>query len=219
MSNAIFLLKMTQAKADQTTREYLDIIATEIANSTRIITDLLDFARTKTPHLSAVRAHELINSSLKKCSIPENIIIEVEATPALPPLNVDLQQMEQVLQNLISNGIQAMPDGGMLCLTARYVQSPQSKAQDFKDGNHDLQPTNIEAETACIEISVSDTGVGIPTENMKNLFQPLFTTKPKGIGLGLVVCRNLVEANGGRIHVTSEPAKGTTFTVALPVES
>ncbi|MBK5275783.1 MAG: histidine kinase, partial [Desulfuromonadales bacterium] len=69
-----------------------------------------------------------------------------------------------------------------------------------------------------IEISITDTGVGIPPKNLRKLFQPLFTTKPKGIGLGLVVCKNLVEANGGRIEVESELGRGTTFTVLLPVE-
>ena len=87
-----------------------------------------------------------------------------------------------------------MPNGGSLQLAARLVS-----------GNE-------------MEISVTDTGEGISPENRKKLFQPLFTTKAKGIGLGLVVCKNLVEANGGRIEVESEPGKGTTFAVLLPVE-
>jgi signal transduction histidine kinase len=69
-----------------------------------------------------------------------------------------------------------------------------------------------------VEISVADTGEGISPENMKRLFQPLFTTKAKGIGLGLTVCRNLTEANGGRIEVASEPGAGTTFAVFLPAK-
>jgi signal transduction histidine kinase len=67
-----------------------------------------------------------------------------------------------------------------------------------------------------VQLEVADTGEGISPENMKNIFQPLFTTKAKGIGLGLVVCRNLTEANGGRIEVDSEPGRGTVFTVRLP---
>jgi len=69
-----------------------------------------------------------------------------------------------------------------------------------------------------VEISVADTGEGISPENMKKLFQPLFTTKAKGIGLGLVVCGNLTEANGGRIEVASRAGEGTTFTLVLPLE-
>jgi signal transduction histidine kinase len=69
-----------------------------------------------------------------------------------------------------------------------------------------------------VEISVADSGEGITPENLKKLFQPLFTTKPKGIGLGLVVCKNLAAANGGRIGVESRLGEGTTFSVLLPVE-
>ena len=76
---------------------------------------------------------------------------------------------------------------------------------------------NVEPGQDFIEISVADTGVGISPEDMKKLFQPLFTTKAKGIGLGLVVSKKLVEANGGWIEVTSEVGKGTTFTLMLPV--
>jgi signal transduction histidine kinase len=70
----------------------------------------------------------------------------------------------------------------------------------------------------CIAITVTDNGEGISPENMTKLFQPLFTTKARGFGLGLVVCKNLVEANGGQIEVESEVGKGTTFTVVLPTE-
>jgi signal transduction histidine kinase len=90
------------------------------------------------------------------------------------------------------NAIQAMPAGGLLTF-------------DSRQGND-----------AMVRLQISDTGEGISRVNMKRLFQPLFTTKAKGIGLGLVVCRNLTEANGGRIEVSSEPGRGTTFIVILP---
>ena len=196
MSNAVYFLKAVHADADETTKEYLDIIGAEIANSQRIITDLLDFARTSPPRRVAVTAGELVRQSLKRCSIPENVTVEVavEVPDELSMLNVDPLQMGQVLTNFISNGVQAMPNGGSLQLAARLVS-----------GND-------------MEISVTDTGEGITPGNRKKLFQPLFTTKPKGIGLGLVVCKNLAEANGGRIEVESEPGKGTTFAVLFPVE-
>ncbi len=101
--------------------------------------------------------------------------------------------MGQVMQNLITNAIQAMPAGGSLTIR----------------GGRD--------DEGMIGLEVADTGGGISPENMEKLFQPLFTTKAKGIGLGLVVCKNLVEANGGRIEVKSAPGQGTTFTVTLPV--
>jgi signal transduction histidine kinase len=92
-----------------------------------------------------------------------------------------------------------MPEGGVLGITAG-ISGPERGG---------LQ--------AAANIRVADTGTGISPENMEKLFQPLFTTKPKGIGLGLVVCKNLVEANGGDIAVESRPDEGTVFTMTLPV--
>ncbi len=194
MSNAVYFLKMVLAEADETVGEYLDIIKKEIDNSLRIITDLLDFARTKPPQLKTVHARALIDESLGGCTIPENVELQIAVPSALPPLRVDPAQMGQVLQNLITNGIQAMPAGGTLTIR----------------GELDSEGT--------VRLEIIDTGEGISPENMKKLFQPLFTTKAKGIGLGLVVCRNLTEANGGRIEVASEPGQGTTFAVVLPIK-
>jgi two-component system, NtrC family, sensor kinase len=118
------------------------------------------------------------------------------------------------LQNLIINAVQAMPEGGSLRISAREVQSPQNSPIPPlpKGGERGID------ESGFVEIAVTDTGEGIPPENMKKLFQPLFTTKAKGIGLGLVVCKNLTEANGGRIEAASGQDKGTKFTVMIPME-
>lgn len=200
MSNAVYFLKMVLADADEITKEYLDIIEKEIGNSLRIITDLLDFAQTRAPRIKAVAARELTDGSIGRCAIPENINLQAEIPDNLPLLRVDPLQMGLVLTNFITNAVQAMPDGGALRIAARQVLSPDSKF----DGDF-------------VEISVADTGKGITPENMRKIFQPLFTTKAKGIGLGLVVCKNLVDANGGQIEVESEPGKGTTFMVLLPI--
>lgn len=210
INNAVYLLKIMLKDADEITREYLDIIKEEVNNSQRIVTDLLDFARRKPPHPKAVEIRDLINSSLKKCVIPHHVEVRAAFTDALPMLRVDRQQLEQVLQNLIINGIQAMPGGGTLSVTvqrSRGYQAVKHEAEIFDNG--------LAADF--IEICISDNGEGIAPENMGKLFQPLFTTKPKGIGLGLVVCKNLVEANKGVIRVESEPGAGTTFTVILPI--
>jgi signal transduction histidine kinase len=99
--------------------------------------------------------------------------------------------MEQALGNLISNACQAMPDGGQLTLTAQGTREQ-------------------------VALSIADTGSGIAPENMRQLFEPLFTTRARGIGLGLAVSRKLIEANGGKIEVQSQPGQGSTFTVFLP---
>jgi PAS domain S-box-containing protein len=194
MNNAIYFLKTVMTGADEIVKEYLDIIKQEIDTSQRIITDLLDFARTKTPQKRAVPVRELLEESLVRCALPKNVDIHSEVEEKLQSLMVDPLQVGQVFQNLITNGIQAMPNGGALCISARQA----------------------EIERGFIEICVADSGSGISPENMKKLFQPLFTTKAKGIGLGLTVCRNLTEANGGRIAVESEMGKGTRFVVLLP---
>ena len=200
MNNAIFYLNMIQPDAEKTVKEYLGIIKNEIDNSQRIITDLLDFARTKPPQAKMTTVAELIRESLDRCAMAENVEVLIDIPDSLPAVRVDSHQLRQVFQNLMVNAVQAMPGGGVLDLSARLVGGRQGGAED------------------AVAIRVGDTGDGIAPENMQRLFQPLFTTKAKGIGLGLVVCKNLVEANGGRIDVESTPGQGTSFVVMLPVE-
>jgi len=210
MNNAVYFLKTVMPDANDTVKEYLDIIKQEISNSQCIITDLLDFARTKTPRIVPVTVNVTVTQALDKCTIPENIDVRTNIPDALPEVNVDPFQMGQVLQNLITNAIQAMPGGGTLTVTTR-------QRSGIRDQGSNTEPRTPFPDTEFIEITVNDTGEGIPSENMERLFQPLFTTKTRGIGLGLVVCKNLVEANGGRIEVKSVYGKGTTFILTLPL--
>ena len=213
MGNAVYFLKMVLADADETVKEYLGMIEHEIGNSQRIIADLLDFARTRTPQRRAVSAAELIKNSLGTCAVPGEVTVAVDVPQALPDLSVDPQQIGQVLQNFITNAVQAMPEGGSLSIGAR-------EARNFKFQVSTLEKARAPtAEGDWVAISVADTGEGIAPEHMGKLFQPLFSTKPKGVGLGLVVCKNIVDANGGWIEVESEQGKGTTFTVWLPVHA
>ena len=238
MSNAVYYLKTVMSGADETVKEYLDIIKSEIDISQRIISGLLDFSRAKTPQSKLSAVNELINQSLVKCIIPGNIILRPDVPATIPAVKVDPLQMGQVLQKLIMNAVQAMPDGGDLSIGARKVVrnwgSEIEKAAGrglgsgvSKEGigvqgsgiggeNLNPNPQTPPPDSAFVEISVTDTGEGISPENMEKLFQPLFTTKARGIGLGLIVSKNLVEANGGRIEVESQLGKGTTFTLILP---
>lgn len=193
MSNAVFFLQNVMPDADETVKEYLEIIGMEIDNSQRIISDLLDFCSGRSPRTEPFAVHDLIRHSREMCIRPENISFQAELPAALPLVQVDPLQMEQVFQHLFANAVQAMPNGGVLRIAARH------------DGNF-------------VEISVTDSGVGIPAEIMEKLFQPLFTTKSRGIGLGLAIAQKLTEANGGRIEVESRLGEGTTFNVILPVK-
>jgi signal transduction histidine kinase len=117
---------------------------------------------------------------------------QVEETP-LPPVTFDPKQMHQVLINLLKNALEAMPRGGEITITTR------------------VRGTNA-------EISIADTGEGMPPEVSANIFQPYFTTKEKGTGLGLAISQSIISEHGGSISVDSTPGRGTTFTILLPLE-
>ena len=206
MSNAVYYLKTILPDADSNVREYLNIIRQEIDNSLQIITDLLDFSRTKPARMILVPIDAWVDQSFGRCTLPENITVKTDIQDGLPLVNMDLFQMTQVLQNLITNAVQAMPDGGRLEIVAGLDRRWDTRAA--ASGRHAQE---------VVKIRVKDTGTGISPEHMAKLFQPLFTTKAKGIGLGLVVCKNLVEANGGAISVESRDGRGTTFTIVIPI--
>ncbi|MDD5057351.1 MAG: PAS domain S-box protein [Sideroxydans sp.] len=193
MSNAVYFLQTVLADADETTRDYLNIIKGEIASSERIVSDLLDSVRTKPPQPETVGIAELIAQTLGKLAVPPEVKVILDIPEPLAPLWVDAMQIHQVLRNLISNGIEAMPEGGTLQIGARENRPDKT-----------------------VTISVRDSGVGMTAEQLNRLFQPLFTTKARGIGLGLMVVKNLTRANGGTVKVESEAGKGTLFAVTLP---
>lgn len=192
MNNAVYYLQTVQSDADDATREYLGIIKDEIDRSERIIDDLMDAVRTLPPQVETVAVGELIGQSLRQCVIPPQVTVKLDFPEALLLLRVDPQQMQQAFRNLIANGIDAMPQGGSLEIRAR------------------------EASDGRVAVGVQDHGIGMTPEHLARLFQPLFTTKARGIGLGLAVAKNLIEANGGKIEVDSRPGEGATFTVTLP---
>ncbi len=193
MSNAVFFLQSVLPDADENVKEYLNIIKSEIAGSERIVSDLLDSVRTKPPHIEIMDVRELLAQTLRTLSIPSAVSVKLNIPETLSHLRADQQQIRQVFRNLISNAVEAMPEGGTLEIQA-----------------------NEDAQTRAVTVSVRDSGSGMTPEQLGKLFQPLFTTKARGIGLGLVVVKNLMQANGGRLEVQSEPGKGTTFSITLP---
>ncbi|MGD0751209.1 MAG: PAS domain S-box protein [Anaerolineales bacterium] len=198
INNAIYYLKLVQPEADEKIRKYHGVIEQEVHNAEKIITDLLDFARIKSVDQELVAIPALVQLVLERFPVPEYITTVLDLPPDLPDVFVDLRQIEQVLGNLTTNACQAMKEAGQL--TVSGVQSKVKGGQ-------------------WVRINVKDTGTGITPENLKKLFEPLFTTKLRGIGLGLAVSRKLAEANGGLIEVESEVGKGSTFTLYLPVKS
>ena len=135
---------------------------------------------------------ELIRETVKGLGTPERVIVEARFNDEVVYGRVDGTMIKRVVDNLVLNAFDAMPNGGRL-MVEEWV------------------------EEGSLMFQVSDTGVGIPSENLAKLFYPFYTTKAGGMGLGLTFCRQVVEAHGGTIGVESEVGKGTQVTVKLPL--
>jgi signal transduction histidine kinase len=190
--------KVTRGESDdEVTLEYLSKMESELIRSTKLIQNLLNFARQSPPEFQRVNLNSVVNHAfdlVAHSAEKQKIQVFTELDPSLPELTADANQLQQVCINLILNAIQAMPQGGRLTLRT-HVQNAQ------------------------IVLEVQDTGVGIPPENMSKLFTPFFSTKPevKGVGLGLPVAYGIVQRHKGRIEVRSKVGEGSTFTVTLPL--
>ena len=193
IKNASYSLNIAVEQPQPEVKETLEILQKEVATSERIISSLLDFARPKLATMQNVHINEVIEESLCRVTVPENIEVVRQLDEALPSLIVDPDQLVEALENIILNAIQAMPEGGQLVIKSEFL------------------------DPVWVDVSFTDTGAGIPEENMRKLFEPLFTTRAKGIGLGLAITKTVLEAYGGTINVQSEVGKGSTFTVRLPI--
>ena len=191
ISNSIYYLNMKIKDPDVKVSKHLNIIQKEVERSNIIITDLLDFARTRPPSLEEVDICSIIKETLDNIKLPENIILEKNLDAELPRIQLDPYQIQRAFQNIILNAIQAMLEGGKL------------EIKTLTRGN-------------LFEIIFKDTGVGISKDNLEKIFEPLFTTKAKGIGLGLSIVKDIVEKHKGKIEVESEVDVGTTLIIKLP---
>ena len=135
---------------------------------------------------------------LARVDVPKNVKVSTRLTKELPSVLADHDQLTQVLSNIVRNAVQAMPEGGRLA-----VKTWQAKGEG--------------AATRSVAVSVKDSGIGIAEGNLHRVFEPLFTTKAKGIGLGLALSKTLIEAHGGSIDVESQEGKGSAFIVTLPL--
>ncbi|UCG37201.1 MAG: PAS domain S-box protein, partial [Candidatus Bathyarchaeota archaeon] len=171
--------------------EMISLINESVNYADGIIRDLRDFSATRQPMLEKADINAIVKAAIRQLEVPENVGIVIELG-RLPEIGVDIDMMKRVFMNLARNGIQAIENGGILKVSTK-------KAKRF------------------VEINFGDTGTGISKENMEKLFTPFFTTKAKGMGMGLAVCKRFVDAHGGSIDVESKEGKGSTFTVRLHV--
>jgi len=186
--------KMPPSKAKSAMCESITFIEEQLNYINKIVSDLQHYARPLKPELNEVNITKIIEGSISTITIPNKIHLTVQAEKQLPKLKLDPLLLKRVLVNLITNSVQAMPNGGKLTVKA-----------------------SIEGSKAVI--TVEDTGVGIPNEIRHKIFQPLMTTKSKGQGFGLAVAKRLVEAQNGSIMFESERGVGTKFTLAFPLNS
>ena len=173
IKNVAHYLRLVISEPNPDSLEMLDMLENSVETSDRIISSMLNYTRPHTPAYWTVDLVDIIQNITSQITIPENISIEMNFEEPLPNLIADPIHMEVVFTNLISNAVQAMPDGGTLSIHGWHSEENGS------------QPGSI-------SIAVSDTGVGIPPANMVKLFEPLFSTKISGIGLGLAISKILI---------------------------
>lgn len=171
--------------------EYIDENLNEQTSyMNKIVSDLQDFSRSIALQVSDVNLEEMVMDVLATLSL-DDIDVSVDFRDNSERMQIDGNYFRRLIVNLLTNAVQAMPEGGKLTV------------EGSKRGDKSI-------------IKISDTGVGVSEENMKKLFTPLFTTKAKGTGLGLAVCKRIIDAHKGEISVESEEGVGTTFTITLP---
>lgn len=197
-------IRETDAPGD-TMREEVIVVMKEVERLDAIVRDLLQFSRPRQLHRVPCAFSDLCERVIKlvepQCEAAGVRIHRVYN--GAPPVPVDISQMEQVLLNLLLNAVQAMPNGGILTISQQVI------------------PTSSPGEPAggLLEITVSDTGVGIAAKQLERVFQPFFTTRAHGIGLGLPISRRLVEDHQGQLFAESQLGYGTTFILRLPLST
>jgi signal transduction histidine kinase len=183
---------------EETTKQSLEVIVSQVERITKLMNQLLTFARRKPMERRPVNLGQVLEDCLEVLQERirrARITVESRFETTLHPVHVhaDSDQMSQVFLNLFINAIHAMSRGGRLRISLEQADSH-------------------------VKAVIADTGHGIPKEDLPNIFHPFFTTKEvgKGTGLGLTVVHNIVQEHGGSIAVDSEPGRGTTFTITLP---
>lgn len=187
---AYYLKTRLASNMSKETREILEIIQKSVKYSDKIINDLLEYSREMQLELRETTPKSLVRQALRKVEVPDHIKM-LDLTLSKPKISVDVEKMERAFVNIIKNAVDAMPKGGTLTIRS-------------KEANDNL------------EISFVDTGIGMSKDVIEKIWTPLFTTKAKGMGFGLAICKRTVEAHEGEIYVESTVGKGTVFTLKLP---
>ena len=191
VKTSVYYLQNAKNPTPEKNSEHLDRIDRQVTLINNVITALTDVARMPEPNAGVCNVGEILISAAHSVSIPPGIELSYEIDPLIPEIRVDANQISIVLRNLVRNARDAMPTGGTMRLAAT------------SDHQH-------------VRMSVSDTGGGIDPEHLSKILEPLYTTKARGMGLGLAISKAIVEKNSGKLEFHSTLGQGSTFTVLLP---
>lgn len=187
--------------------EYLDVILKEADRLNKVLEGILDFTRVKPREMKAFNIHSILDRALllnEESARQSGVVLARLYDPSLPDVIGSQDQLIQVFLNIIKNAVEVMPGGGKLTVTTRMSDMFTSVQADGK--KHRL-----------MVVKVTDTGPGIKQEHLQDIFTPFFTTKDRGVGLGLALSYQIVQEHLGTIRVESQENEGTTFSVYLPL--
>ncbi|WP_182870065.1 two-component system sensor histidine kinase NtrB [Rhodopirellula sp. JC639] len=187
---SVYYLRNVQNPSPEKVAEHLERIDRQVSLIDNVITALSDIARMPEPAMVSCDVNELLRKIVSSISMPRNIQVELDLPETGLQAGIDPNQVSIVFRNLLRNARDAMPDGGMIRLTGQ-------------------------ADSDDVVVHVSDTGVGIQPDDLARVVEPLFSTKARGMGLGLAISVAILKKNHGRLEVESEVGKGTTFSVHL----
>jgi two-component system sensor histidine kinase HydH len=194
MKTSAELLARNVEKENAIAREMAGYIQEEVDRTNSLITRFLDFARPQHLKLEKSDLAAMLDRAIDRFEREKKVDVCVykNYSPDIPPIPFDAELMERVISNLIANAAQASPPGGVVTVKTRLVDDT-------------------------VEIAVIDRGTGIDAKNVESIFNPFFTTKPDGVGLGLAICSKIVDEHGGQITVESAPGEGSVFRIFLPL--
>lgn len=193
ISNSTYYLekKFPELSKDEAAAKHFSNINAQVRSANKIIEDILDYARNRDLILEEGSINDVIRQTLSSTAVPDNVKVFLELSGDDHKSLFDKDEISQAVTNLIHNALEAMPGGGTLKIESALLPSGE------------------------IEMLFTDTGCGISKENLDRIFEPLFTTKSKGTGLGMAIVKKIVDHHKGTISVNSEPGKGTTMIVRL----
>jgi two-component system NtrC family sensor kinase len=209
----IFSQLMSLHHDDPDVRAKFDrVVPRELERVQAVIEDMMELARSSTLNLEPTNLNEVLAQVVELYegqATALSIKISREFAPELPPCMADRKRLHRCFSNLIANGIQAMAGGGDLCVrTERVLEFPLIQPDN---------PPEAAQNGSNIRVVIADTGQGIPPDRLSRIFDPFYTTKEKGLGLGMAITHRIIEDHKGSIDVQSQVGIGTTFTIQLPI--